>query len=91
MQVKEFDYIVCGAGSAGCVVATRLIEQNKGTVLLLEAAAVIRTLITRIPAGIPVVINSTWNYTTEPDARTHHRKCPVRRARCWVAVAPSTA
>ena len=37
MQVKEFDYIICGAGSAGCVVATRLIEENKGSVLLVEA------------------------------------------------------
>ncbi|MDM1019378.1 GMC family oxidoreductase N-terminal domain-containing protein [Acinetobacter sp. VNK23] len=74
MQVKEFDYIVCGAGSAGCVVATRLIEQNKGTVLLLEAGGSDQDFNYKIPAGIPVVINSTWNYTTEPDARTHHRE-----------------
>ncbi len=74
MQIKEFDYIICGAGSAGCVVATRLIEQNKGSVLLVEAGGSDQNFNYKIPAGIPVVINSTWNYTTEPDARTNHRE-----------------
>ena len=58
MQVKEFDYIICGAGSAGCVVATRLIEENKGSVLLVEAGGSDQGFNYKIPAGIPVVINA---------------------------------
>lgn len=74
MQVKEFDYIICGAGSAGCVVATRLIEENKGSVLLVEAGGSDQGFNYKIPAGIPVVINATWSYTTEADVRTKQRE-----------------
>lgn len=73
-MMQEFDYIVCGGGTAGCVVATRLIEQNKGTVLVLEAGKNDDSFYFKIPAGIPVVINETWNYTTEPDPRTNNRR-----------------
>ncbi len=71
---EEYDYIICGGGTAGCVVATRLIEQNKGTVLVLEAGKSDDGFHFRIPAGIPVVINETWDYTTEPDSRTNNRR-----------------
>ncbi|MFC2998193.1 hypothetical protein ACFODO_23670 [Acinetobacter sichuanensis] len=50
MEVKEYDYVICGAGSAGCVVATRLIQENKGTVLLLEAGGDDSHICIKIPA-----------------------------------------
>ncbi|WP_373431870.1 hypothetical protein [Acinetobacter sichuanensis] len=52
MEVKEYDYVICGAGSAGCVVATRLIQENKGTVLLLEAGGNDSHICIKMPAGL---------------------------------------
>lgn len=37
MSVQEYDYIIAGAGSAGCAIATRLIEHTSSSVQLLEA------------------------------------------------------
>lgn len=79
--MQEFDYIICGGGTAGCVVATRLIEEKKGTVLLLEAGKKDDSFYFRIPAGIPVVINETWDYTTEPDAKTNNRRMSCAQGR----------
>lgn len=75
MELQEFDYIVCGAGSAGCVVATRLIQQGKGTVLLLEAGGSDDNIFIKMPAGVSTVIpTKTWDYTTEPDPNTKNRR-----------------
>lgn len=75
MEVKEFDYIICGAGSAGCVIAARLISENKGTVLLLEAGGDDDDIRIKMPAGLSEVIpTKTWNYSTEPDLNTANRR-----------------
>lgn len=75
MDVQEYDYIICGAGSAGCVVATRLIQHNKGTVLVLEAGGDDQDIHIKMPAGLSEVIpTKTWNYTTEPDPNTYNRR-----------------
>ena len=79
--MQEFDYIICGGGTAGCVVATRLIEENKGTVLVLEAGKKDDSFYFKIPAGIPIVINETWDYTTEPDPKTHNRRMSCAQGR----------
>lgn len=75
MNNETFDYIICGAGSAGCVVTSRLLENKKGKVLLLEAGGHDDHLYIKMPAGVPeAMAEKTWAYTTEPDPRTNNRR-----------------
>jgi len=63
----EFDYVIVGGGSAGCVMAGRLSAAG-AHVLLLEAGGTDRRLDVRIPAGVVAVYRScNWKYTPEPD------------------------
>lgn len=68
-RVNEFDYVVVGGGSAGCVVAGRLSEDPSVTVCLLEAGGEGRDLLIRAPLGFavaqPLGLHS-WGYETVP-------------------------
>jgi choline dehydrogenase len=66
----EFDFIIVGAGSAGCVLANRLSENPQNRVLLLEAGGSDRRFFIRMPLGYGKTFydpSINWMYTAEPD------------------------
>jgi choline dehydrogenase len=77
------DYVVVGAGSAGCVVAARLSETG-ASVILLEAGPADRHPMIHIPAGMRSLIRHpvvNWNFTTEPEKGSGERRLEWPRGR----------
>jgi len=79
----QFDYIVVGAGSAGCVVANRLSAQG-ASVLLLEAGGAGDALAVRVPAFMDALLDTPldWGYRTVAQAELGGRRIFLSRGKC---------
>jgi choline dehydrogenase len=69
-ETVEFDYVIVGAGSAGCVLANRLSADGKNSVLLLEAGPKDSSLWIHVPLGYGKLFKDNsvnWMYQTEPE------------------------
>ena len=80
---NNYDYIIVGAGSAGCAVANRLSENPQNNVLLIEAGRASHP-VTRLPASFALLIDNplaNWRYRSEPEESTGNREIPVPRGK----------
>lgn len=81
---ETFDYIIVGAGNAGCVLANRLTESGQHSVLLLEAGGEDNGFWIPIPAGFSkLLVNDrfNWRFWSEPEEATENRKIAIPRGK----------
>jgi choline dehydrogenase len=83
----RFDYIIIGAGSAGCVLANRLTEDGTTKVLLLEAGGKDNSILVKMPAGVGSLIKAkgafNWGFWTEEEPHLDNRKLWWPRGKGW--------
>lgn len=80
-KISTFDFIIVGAGSAGCVLAHRLSADGKHSVLLLEYGGSDRSIFIQMPAALAYPMNTkkwNWGYESEPEPHLNNRRlnCP---------------
>ncbi|MGH7082140.1 MAG: choline dehydrogenase [Acetobacteraceae bacterium] len=84
MAIDEFDFVIVGAGSAGCVLAARLSEDPRSTVLVLEQGGSDRSLFIQMPAALAIPMRMSrydWGYITEPEPGLDGRRVPCPRGK----------
>ena len=77
----SFDYIIVGAGSAGCVLANRLSEDSSNKVLLLETGGSDKSIFIKMPTALSIPMNTdkfAWQFHTQPEPYLDNREmhCP---------------
>jgi len=78
---NHYDYIIVGAGSAGCVLANRLSEDSNNRVLLLETGGSDKSIFIKMPTALSIPMNSdkyAWQFHTQPEPHLDNREmhCP---------------
>ncbi|WP_076418945.1 choline dehydrogenase [Colwellia sp. UCD-KL20] len=81
MNSENFDYIIVGAGSAGCVLANRLSEDGTNTVLLIETGGSDKSIFIQMPTALSIPMNTkkyAWQFETQPEPFLDNRRmhCP---------------
>jgi choline dehydrogenase len=81
---ETFDYVIVGAGSAGCVLADRLTEDGRSRVLVLEYGGSDRSLWIQMPTALYIPMNMArydWRYYTEPEPHLGGRRLHTPRGK----------
>lgn len=81
---KQFDYVIIGAGTAGCVLANRLSADPATTVCLIEAGPPDNTLLTKIPSFVGTLLfhpRYSWGYKSTPQPQLNGREILLPRGR----------
>lgn len=84
MSQETFDYVIVGAGSAGCVLADRLTESGEHSVLLLEYGGSDRSPLIQMPAALSIPMNMpryNWFFHTEPEPNLGGRSLHTPRGK----------
>ena len=82
--IEQFDYVIVGAGSAGCVLANRLTEDGASTVLLLEYGGSDASVVIQMPSALSIPMNRkryNWFYETEPEPHLAGRRLHTPRGK----------
>jgi choline dehydrogenase len=93
----EFDYVIVGAGSAGCVLANRLSQNASLEICLIEAGPNDNSIGIRMPAALTLALESdkyNWKFESEPEAALQASVVGRLRIVCltsgrWKALSPA--
>ncbi|NNE57937.1 MAG: choline dehydrogenase [Hellea sp.] len=82
--MHEFDYIIVGAGSAGCILANRLSENGRFSVALLEAGGSDKSIFVAMPTALAIPMSRkrfNWGFESQPEPHLGGRVIPCYRGR----------